>query len=106
MRLKKSVEATFFNPATPIAISRRIFNDPFKPWLGFRSQSTPGGTSSILKVLSGWLPDGRAIIPPSQDQAFNQGGFFVFGEGGELRLAHVDRGTGDHVELERVEGVL
>lgn len=55
--------------------------------------------SNLSTVLSKWIKDDLAIIPPKQDQAFNQGGSFVFRPGGSLELAHCDRGTGDHADL-------
>ena len=38
-------------------------------------------------------------IPPSQDQAFNQGGTFLF-DGDETVLAHYDESTGDHCDIQ------
>jgi len=102
LRLRKSVLATFFHPSTPVAISGRVFNDPLNPFKGFK----PGGMDNLSKVMGVWLSEGLAIVPPEQSQAFNQGGFFVFDERVNVRLAHVDSGTGDHVKLEVVEGVL
>jgi hypothetical protein len=40
-------------------------------------------------------------IPPKQDQAFNQGGTFLF-DGNDTVFAHYDESTGAHSDIDRV----
>lgn len=95
INLNKSFRSTFLDPSTPFVILNRIKS---------------GGMGDLLEVLSQWNRKDLVIIPPKPDQAFNQGGCFIFDAAGVLKLAHCDRGTGDHVELgkvlEVVEGVI
>ena len=42
-----------------------------------------------------------AFIPPKQEQAFNQGGTFVF-DGADTLFAHYDESTGAHASVEEV----
>lgn len=94
LSLQNSVRSTFFSPYTPLSIERRL--------------REPGKLDNMKQVLSRWIKDGMMIIPPKQEQAFNQGGFFLFSEEPQrnLLLGHCDRSTGDHVDLDRVDGVL
>ena len=48
----------------------------------------------ILSILA-------AYIPPKQDQAFNQGGAFLF-DGEETIFAHYDESTGAHCDIQQV----
>lgn len=73
---------TFFNPATPYAILGRLQQD---------------GAKDLMSALSRWKP----WIPPEQDQAFQQGGTFVF-KGCECLYQHFDQSTGDHAPLKVV----
>lgn len=41
------------------------------------------------------------FIPPRQDQAFNQGGTFIF-DGDQTVFAHYDEGTGAHSDIQEV----
>ena len=41
------------------------------------------------------------FIPPKQDQAFNQGGAFLF-DGEETVFAHYDESTGAHCDIQQV----
>ncbi|GMH47125.1 hypothetical protein TrRE_jg8720 [Triparma retinervis] len=65
LMLRKSVRDTFFNPATPMAIARRIFIDPKDPLQGIR----PGGTDGLVSVMGRWASEGLAILPPEKGQA-------------------------------------
>lgn len=77
--LKKDLAATFFDRATPNAI-----------WAQIKS-----GEIEVLKqVMREWTKY-KLWIPPKQDQAFQQGGVFVF-EGEECVYVWRDRATGDH----------
>jgi len=40
-------------------------------------------------------------MPPKQDQAFNQGGTFLF-DGDETVYAHYDESTGAHSDIQQV----
>jgi hypothetical protein len=44
------------------------------------------------------------FIPPKQDQAFNQGGTFLF-DGDETIFAHYDESTGAHSDIDQVIGL-
>lgn len=84
--LNKGVDVTFFNPATPFAIKDRLFKKD--------------GMKELNEVLGKWS---RAFyIPPKQDQAFNQGGTFVFSGDDQTLLAHYDESTGAHADLVEV----
>jgi len=85
LNLNKGVKETFFSPSTPLAMLNRF--------------TQPGGTRELFEVLSKW---NKAIyIPPNQDQAFNQGGTFVF-DGEQTVLAHYDESTGAHSDIQQV----
>ena len=83
--LRKSVQATFFDRATPEAM-----------W----AQMQSGKIEDLTSVLREWIGY-KLWIPPKQDQAFQQGGVFVF-EGDEGVFAWRDRATGDHVDFDLV----
>lgn len=83
--LRKSVKATFFDRATPEAMWAQIQN---------------GKIEDLKSVLKEWIMY-KLWIPPKQDQAFQQGGVFVF-EDDECVLEWRDRATGDHVDFDRV----
>jgi hypothetical protein len=44
------------------------------------------------------------FIPPKQEQAFNQGGTFLF-DGADTVFAHYDASTGAHSSIEEVIGL-
>ena len=79
--LNKSVARTFFNPATPLAFKDRLFRDG-KMF-----------SDELSEVLSKWKD--AFYIPPRQDQAFNQGGSFIF-DGDRTVYAHYDEATAAH----------
>lgn len=79
--LNKSVGRTFLNPATPLAFKDRLFRDG-KMF-----------SSELSEVLSKWKD--AFYIPPKQDQAFNQGGSFIF-DGDRTVYAHYDEATAAH----------
>lgn len=83
--LNRGVGITFFNPATPFAIRDRLLKKD--------------GTAELGEVLGKWS---RAFfIPPKQDQAFIQGGSFVF-DCDQTLLAHYDESTGAHADIDTV----
>lgn len=84
--LVKGVRQTFFGSQTAFSFLERI--------------RKPTGLSDLKDVLSRWKP----WIPPKQDQAFQQGGMFVF-EGTKCVWSHYDQATGAHADLSEVLGV-
>ncbi|KAG7361371.1 AhpC/TSA antioxidant enzyme [Nitzschia inconspicua] len=83
--LNKGVKETFFSPSTPFA-----FLDRF---------TKKDGTKELTEVLSKW--NKAFYIPPKQDQAFNQGGTFLF-DGDDTVFAHYDESTGAHSDIDQV----
>ena len=79
--LNKSVARTFFNPATPLAFKDRLFREGSM------------FSSELTEVLSKWKD--AFYIPPKQDQAFNQGGAFIFDDNRTV-YAHYDEATAAH----------
>jgi len=79
--LNKSVARTFFNPATPLAFKDRLFREGSM------------FSSELMEVLSKWKD--AFYIPPKQDQAFNQGGAFIFDDDRTV-YAHYDEATAAH----------
>jgi hypothetical protein len=58
-----------------------------------------------LAALSPRLTHQIAVYtPPKQDQAFNQGGTFVF-DGAKTIFAHYDESTGAHSDIAQVIGL-
>ena len=86
--LNRGVKETFFSIETP-----RAFLDRF---------TKPGGTKELGEVLSKW--NKAFFIPPRQEQAFLQGGTFVF-DGKETIYAHYDASTGAHSDIQEVIGL-
>jgi hypothetical protein len=79
--LNRGVDITFFNPATPMAFGNRLLQGK-------------GIISNELKeVLSKWKD--AFFIPPKREQAFYQGGAFLFSEENTL-YAHYDEATAAH----------
>mmetsp|Transcript_19807 Transcript_19807/g.48659 ORF Transcript_19807/g.48659 Transcript_19807/m.48659 type:complete len:160 (+) Transcript_19807:375-854(+) len=79
--LNRGVGATFFNPATPWAFGRRVL------------QGKSMLSEELSEVLSKWKD--AVYIPPKQDQAFYQGGAFLF-SGDQTAYAHYDEATAAH----------
>ncbi|GAX25250.1 hypothetical protein FisN_5Lh332 [Fistulifera solaris] len=82
IRLRRGVDRTFFNIETPFA-----FVDRF---------TKPSGMKELGQVLSKW--NKAFFIPPKQDQAFIQGGTFVF-KGPKTLFAHYDPSTASHANM-------
>lgn len=83
--LNRGVQRTFFNINTPFAFLKRI--------------QKKDGLKDLVDILGRWS---RAIfIPPKQEQAFLQGGTFVF-NGPCTVYAHYDPSTAAHAEVEQV----
>jgi len=83
LELNKGVQATFFNPAIAFAFKDRLFRDGRL------------ASEELMEVLGKWKD--AVYTPPKVEQAFNQGGAFVF-EGGRTVYAHYDEATAAHAE--------
>jgi len=86
--LNRGIKETFFSIETAFA-----FLDRF---------TTSGGMKDLTEVLSKW--NKAFFIPPKQEQAFLQGGTFVF-DGQDTIYAHYDASTGAHSDIEEVIGL-
>jgi len=89
--LNRGVATTFFSPATPFAFRDKIFGADYK-----------GGSynfSELFEVLGKW--NKAVYVPPKQEQAFNQGGTFIF-DGDKTLFTHYDEATAAHADLETV----
>lgn len=75
---------TFIAPDTAFSFRDRIFNQ----------QKT--GLNDLFSVLSNWKD--AIYIPPKAEQAFNQGGAFLF-DGPNTIFAHYDASTGAHIDV-------
>lgn len=80
---KKGVQETFLSVETPVAIWERIKG---------------GRLGDLQEVLSTWTKT-PLWHPPTQDQAFQQGGAVVF-QGRRPLFAHYDQATSAHVDLQ------
>lgn len=83
--LNRGVSVTFFNPATPFSIRDRLFQK--------------NGMKELTEVLGRW--SNAIYIPPKRDQAFIQGGTFIF-DGNRTLLAHYNEATGADANVENV----
>lgn len=82
LSLKAGVGATFFSFETPLAIKKRM---------------DEGRDGDLKEIMPRWTP----WIPPKTEQAFQQGGIFVF-EGTRCVLDHFDKATGAHADFAMV----
>jgi len=80
--LNRGVRTTFFSPAIPWTFGNRLLN------------GEPMFSTELRKVLGKWKD--AVFIPPRQEQAFFQGGAFVFTKTGETAYAHYDEATAAH----------
>lgn len=89
LNLNFGVQRTLFNINTPFAFLDRI--------------TKKDGLKDLCQILSKW---NKAIfIPPENEQAFNQGGTFVF-EGERAVFAHYDPSTAAHATVDQVMEVI
>ncbi len=86
LQLNSGVASTFASIETPFAFRDRIF--------GLNGRKD--GMKDLLDVLSKWKD--VIFIPPKQEQAFQQGGAFIF-KGKNTVFAHYDASAGAHVEV-------
>lgn len=82
--LRRGIDRTFGNINTPLAFLDR-----------WKRQDT----GNLQEVLQKWF--NAFYIPPERDQAFLQGGTFIFRNGTTV-YAHYDPSTAAHASLERV----
>jgi hypothetical protein len=91
---KLHLNTTFLSPQTAYTFRDRI--------LGMNSNTND--LRDLFDVLSKWKD--AIYIPPKMDQAFQQGGAFIFDhdhdnddndDGGKMVFAHYDASTGDHI---------
>lgn len=85
LMLNRGIKETFLSIETPFAFLERF--------------TKPGGTKHLTEVLSKW--NNAVYTPPKQEQAYNQGGTFIF-DGEETVFAHYDASTGAHSNIEEV----
>lgn len=87
LNFKKGVLQTFFSIETPLAIWKRI---------------REGKAGDIKAVLGSWVKaqwEQGIWNPPKQDQALQQGGALIF-HGRNVLLAHKDKATSAHIDLD------
>lgn len=89
LQLNRGVETTFFSIETPYAFRDRLFG----------TNGRKDGMTDLLKVLGKWKD--AVYIPPKSEQAFQQGGAFIF-KGNDTVLAHYDAAAGTHIEVSLV----
>lgn len=83
---KLHLNTTFLSPQTAYTFRDRI--------LGMNQNTND--LSDLFDVLSKWKD--AIYIPPKMDQAFQQGGAFIFdNDEGKMVFAHYDASTGDHI---------
>lgn len=115
--LNKGIKETFFSVSTPFAFLNRVtkkdgmkdLNQVLSKWregkwlsIGILSLFLTRDSNSV------WFCKNLCIIsllasfmPPRQDQAFNQGGTFLF-DGFDTVFAHYDESTGAHSDIDQV----
>lgn len=89
LKLNKGIKTTFFSIETPFAFRDRI--------LGFNGRRD--GMKDLLNVLGKWKD--AVYLPPKQEQAFQQGGVFIF-KGKNTAFAYYDAAAGTHLEVAKV----
>jgi hypothetical protein len=86
LQLNSGVQSTFASIETPLTFRDRIF----------RSNGRKDGMDDLFQVLSTWKD--AFFIPPKREQAFQQGGAFIF-KGQDTMFAHYDAAAGAHIEV-------
>jgi len=81
---------TLIAPATSFAFRDRIFG------LNGRGDTSTGKLNDLFTVLKKW--NSAVYVPPKFEQAFQQGGAFIFRDPEETLLAHYDASTGAHLD--------
>jgi len=81
LSLNRGIETTFFSPAIPWTFGNRLL------------KGEPMFSEELLGVLGKWKD--AIFVPPKQEQAFFQGGAFLFAGGGTA-YAHYDEATAAH----------
>lgn len=94
LELNSGIETTFFSTEIPFAFRDRFFG----------SNGRSDGMKDLLDVLGKWKDS--IYFPPKQEQAFQQGGSFVF-KGTDTVFAHYDAAAGTHLEVSKaVDGAI
>jgi len=88
LELNSGIETTFFSPDIPFAFRDRFFG----------MNGRKDGTKDLFDVLGKWKD--AVYIPPKTEQAFQQGGVFVF-KGADTAFAYYDAGAGTHLEVSK-----
>jgi peroxiredoxin len=86
LQLNFGIASTFASIDTPLTFRDRIFG----------TNGRKDGMNDLLDVLSKWKD--AIYLPPKQEQAFQQGGAFIF-KGEETVFAHYDASAGAHIEV-------
>lgn len=92
LQLNSGIETTFFSIETPFAFRDRFFGT------GGRTD----GMKDLLDVLGKWKD--AVYVPPKQEQAFQQGGAFVF-KGENTAFAYYDAAAGTHLEVKKAKEI-
>lgn len=79
---------SFIAPETAYTFRDRIF--------GMNGRTE--GLKDLFDVLGKWKD--AVYIPPKQQQAFQQGGAFIF-KGSDTLYAHYDASTGAHIQVDK-----
>ncbi len=87
LQLNSGIETTFLSIETPFAFRDRIFG----------MNGRKDGMKDLLDILGKW----KVYLPPKQEQAFQQGGAFIF-KGEDTVFAHYDAAAGAHIEVMNV----
>jgi len=82
LKMNKGVAQTFFRPETPLALAQRFLD---------------GRAKDLTDTLANW----KVWIPPKLNQAYLQGGMFVF-EGTAAVFQHYDPSPSAHADLDEV----
>lgn len=83
--LNRGLASTFFSPAIPFKFRDKIFS-------GY-------DFDDLFQVLGKWKD--AFYVPPKQEQAFNQGGTFIF-DGNKTVFSHYDEATANSADIEKV----
>lgn len=85
LKMNRGIATTFFRPETPLALAKRVVD---------------GRSKDLTDALKQW----KIWIPPKLDQAYLQGGMFVF-DGTAAVFQHYDPSVSVHADLDKVLAV-
>mmetsp|Transcript_21258 Transcript_21258/g.31927 ORF Transcript_21258/g.31927 Transcript_21258/m.31927 type:complete len:125 (+) Transcript_21258:699-1073(+) len=89
LQLNFGIASTFGSIETPLTFRDRIFG----------TNGRKDGMNDLFDVLGKWKD--AIYLPPKQEQAFQQGGTFIF-RGKDTVFAHYDASAGAHAEVRSV----